>query len=252
MYMEERIDFVASLPISAAPAKRSLINLNVKITNNTNKASACVFPNNISVRLPGVQQQIFDDVNLCKLVMQAAADKLFPEPEQIFEWYKYYTSGLGKLGWVLQARNYENTTIDQAGLTLETLALQLAKPHIGDKATIITSCFEQAMAAVKNTPGALELFNVKEEAKQNRKYDLGPVWYDEKGQANMVVNCISFDSREGIIDVLNWKSTTQSTTVKSGATHAYLDNNVFPKLRNTLVAKYETMFNNFVLGMPDF
>ena len=47
-------------------------------------------------------------------------------------------------------------------------------------------------------------------------------------------------------------STTQSTTVKSGATHAYLDNNVFPKLRNTLVAKYETMFNNFVLGMPDF
>lgn len=252
MHMEERIDFVASLPTAAVPAKRSLINLNVKITNNTNKASACVFPNNISVRLPGVQKQVFDDVNLCKLVMQTAADKLFPEPEQIFEWYKYYTSGLGKLGWILQARNFESTTTNQSGLTLETLALKLAEPHIGDKGKVITASFKQALAAVKSTPGAIELFNAKEEVKQNRKYDLGPVWYDDKGQANMVINCISFDSREGLIDVLNWKSTEQSTTVKSGATHAYLDNTVFPKLRNTLVAKYETMFNNFVLDMPDF
>ena len=98
----------------------------------------------------------------------------------------------------------------------------------------------------------LEAFHSKREAKKKGKFDLGSVWLDDRGQPNMLVNCVIIETRENITDVLSWKSTERSTTVKSGAVLTYLDNTVFSKIRGTLIEKYDSSAKKYIQDLPDF
>jgi hypothetical protein len=67
-----------------------------------------------------------------------------------------------------------------------------------------------------------------------------------------VLNCISLDARESKRGILFWKSTSQSTTLKTGAVRTYLDRSVFSDLRGSLYKKFSDAGNKFIQDLPDF
>jgi hypothetical protein len=210
-------------------------------------------PDTINAYFPGVSQQIIDDVNLCKLVMQRAATAKFPDNKQLFEWFKYYTDGLSSLGWAIQNKSIQEVTIRRVGLTIDQVALEVAKGMLGaDAAVTLSKVAKQAVETVQNTPRAIDIFNSSSKTGAEIKYDIAPVWVDNHGQANMVVNCISLDARESTRGILFWKSTKQSTAVKTGAVRLYIDNNIFSGLRAKLISKYSAAASKFIDDLPDF
>ena len=68
----------------------------------------------------------------------------------------------------------------------------------------------------------------------------------------MVLNCIAMDARESTRGILFWKSTKQSTTIKSGAVRTYLDTKVFSGLRESLYEKFSENGKKFIDDLPDF
>lgn len=258
MYLEERLEFIDSLPpLPVLPVSDKVIitprSLTAAPPHDINKPTASVMPDTINAFMPGVSQQIIDDVNLCKLVMQNAATKLYPNDAQLFEWYKYYINGLDKMGWVLQNKNIEEVTIKRIGLTMDQVALEMAAGLIGANAAgILANVAKQAIDHVQKNPRAIEIFNRNSKVGQQAKFDIAPVWVDNNNQANMVLNCISLDARESTRGILFWKSTTQSTTIKAGAVRSYLDNRVFAGLRDQLYDKYTEAGKKFIDDLPDF
>lgn len=255
MLLEQQLEFIDSLPAFPMTMQRSLdvaTALSNKPEHNTDKPTASVMPDTINAYLPGVPQTIIDDVDLCKLVMQNAASKLFPDDAQLFEWYRYYVDGLSKLGWVTQNRNIQEVTIKRIGLTMDQVALETAAGLIGlNAAQILAGVAKKAVDTVQRNPGAIQIFQRNTKIGAQAKFDIAPIWLDNNGQANMVLNCISLDARESTRGILFWKSTQQSTTIKTGAVRTYLNNNVFSRIRNDLYAKYSASSIKHIESLPD-
>jgi len=256
MYLEDRLAFIESLPPLPAVSNELFIkprSLTNAPDHDINKPTASVMPDTIDAFLPGVSQQIIDDVNLCKLVMQNAATKLYPEDAQLFEWYKYYVGGLDKLGWVIQNKNLEIVTLRKIGLTMDQVALHVATALIGaGPAAILANVSQLAVGAVQNDPGAIQIFDRNRKTGTQAKFDIAPVWVDKNNQPNMLLNCISLDARESTRGILFWKSTQQSTTIKSGAVRTYLDTQTFSELRSDLYSKFTEAGKKFIKDLPDF
>ncbi|MNF68895.1 hypothetical protein D3C84_507650 [compost metagenome] len=256
MLLEQRLEFIDSLPSlpvltqRPTPAIRAFA---ADSEHDINKPTASVMPDTIDAFMPGVSQQIIEDVNLCKLVMQNAATKLFPDDAQLFEWYKYYVNGLSKLGWVTQSKDIQEVTIKRVGLTMDQVALEVAAGLIGaNAASVLANVAQKAVAAVQNNPGAIQIFDRNRKLGAQAKFDIAPVWLDNSGHPNMILNCISLDARESTRGILFWKSTSQSTTIKTGAVRTYLDSKVFSGLRDNLYSKYSEAGKKFIEDLPDF
>jgi len=256
MLLEQRLEFIDSLPTLPITTQRSLLALpesSEKPEHDIDKPTASVMPNTIDAFLPGVSKVIIDDVNLCKLVMQHVATEKFPEDAQLFDWYRCYIDGLSKLGWVTQNRNIQEVTIKKAALTMDQVALEVAAGLIGaNAAQILAMVAKKAVEAVQNNPGAIKIFDSGKKLGAQTKFDIAPVWLDNSGQANMVLNCIAMDARESTRGILFWKSSKQSTTIKSGAVRTYLDTKVFSGLRESLYEKFSANGKKFIDDLPDF
>ncbi|MGF6088432.1 hypothetical protein [Pseudomonas sp. 18173] len=256
MLLEQRLEFIDSLPAFPVITQRSLFSpdeLSEKPVHDTNKPTASVMPDTIDAFLPGVSQDIIDDINLCKLVMQNAATKFFPEEAQLFEWYRYYVDGLSRLGWVTQNRNIQEVTIKRVGLTMDQVALEVTAGLIGGNAAqVLANVAKKAVETVQKNPGAIQIFERNTKLGTQAKFDIAPVWLDNGGQPNMVLNCISLDARESTRGILFWKSTRQSTTIKTGAVRTYLDTRVFSGLRGDLYNKFSNSGKKFIVDLPDF
>ncbi|MNO71330.1 hypothetical protein D3C76_622440 [compost metagenome] len=255
MHLEERLEFIdslASLPLQMAPAIRAFSSPETP-PHDINKPSASAMPNTVNVFMPGVSEQIIDDVDLCKLIMQNDASKKFPEDSQLFDWYKHYVNGLGKLGWVIQNRNIQEVTIRKTGLTMDQVALDIAAGMIGaNAANILANVGKQAVDAVKNNPGAIKIFERDKKLGTQAKFDVAPVWVDGSGQANMILNCISLDARESTRGILFWKSTRASTTIKSGAVRAYLNTSIFTLVHEKHATRYTQQTDELIEDLGDF
>ena len=256
MLLEQRLEFIDSLPTLPVITQRSLFSpaaFSEKPEHDTNNSTASVMPDTINAFLPGVPQEIIDDVNLCKLVMQNAANKRFDQDKQLFEWYRYYVDGLSNLGWVTQSKNIQEVTIKRVGLTMDQVALEVAAGLIGaNAAQVLANVATKAVEAVQKNPGAIQIFDRNTKLGAQAKFDIAPVWLDNGGQANMVLNCISLDARESTRGILFWKSTRQSTTIKTGAVRTYLDNKIFSGLRGDLYRKFSDSGKKFIEDLPDF
>ncbi|BCX65920.1 MULTISPECIES: hypothetical protein [Pseudomonas] len=255
MLLEQRLEFIDSLPalppiimpraFAAYPDNQP--------PHDVSNSTASVMPDTINAFLPGVPQQIIDDVNLCKLVMQHAATKKYPEERQLFEWYKEYITGLSNIGWTFQNKDIQETTIRRVGLTMDQVAFEVASSLLTPgAAAVLSKVSNQAVESVKNNPRAIEIFNRDSKLGTQAKFDIAPVWVDSHGQANMVLNCISLDARESTRGILFWKSTRQSTTIKTGAVRMYLSNHTFSGIRAKLISKYTDAANKYIDNLPDF
>lgn len=256
MHMEERLEFIDSLPPLPAASNERIImrrSLTSAPHHNIDKPTASVMPDTINAFLPGVSQQTIDDVNLCKLVMQNAATKLYPEDAQLYEWYKYCVSGLDNLGWVIQNKNMETVTVRKIGLTMDQVALHVASALIGaGPAAILANAAQLAVDVVQRDPGAIQIFDRNRKTGTQSKFDIAPVWVDTNNQPNMLLNCISLDARESTRGILFYKSTQQSTTIKTGAVRTYLDTQVFSGLRSELYSRFTEAGKKFIKDLPDF
>ncbi|MHC8316422.1 hypothetical protein [Pseudomonas sp. LB3P31] len=253
MLIEQRLEFIDSLPQIAVP-QRSFFNAPAAAApvHNVDKPTATVLPGTIDAYLPGISQDIIDDVDLCKLVMQNAASKKFPEEDRLSDWYRFYVNGLFNLGWVMQNKDMHETTVRGFGLTMDAVALDVAKSILGkDAAGALSSIGKQAVSAVQGQPQMISIFDRGSDGNKNRKFDISPVWLDNSGAPNMLLNCISLDARESTRGILFWKSTKQSTIIKTGAVRAYLSLTRFADVKNELQAKYSANAKKFIGQLPD-
>lgn len=251
MHLEQRLEFIDSLPSLPKSTIRALANTPDSAPIDPSKSSGTIGPDMVNIYIPGVSEQNRTDVDYCKLLLQNAANKMFHPTEQMYEWYKYYTDSLATVGWITQSSQEKRVTINKTALTMDAVALEILQGFIGTNAPKLLQMAGKAINTVKNDQGLVTIFERNKTTGHEARFDISPVWQTAEGNPMMVMSCSSIDVRESKRGVLWWKSTSQSTVVKSGAHAAYLNLNLYNELRSEIKAKVIGKSKEFLGTIPD-
>lgn len=253
MLMEQQLEFIDLLPSLPKPTTSSIRRLaSFTPPIDPTKESGTVGPEMMNIYLPGVSEQNREDVDCCKLLMQNAASQKYDPIKQLHEWYKYYTEGLAKLGWVTQAFQVKNQTIKKTGLTMDAVAFEVLQGLVGTNAPRLLQLTGKAVEGIKNDQGLIDIYNRSAKVGYEAKFDISPVWQTREGSPMMILNCTSVDVRESKRGILWWKSTTQSTDIKSAASAVYLNVKVYDRVRDSVLNKLGKAAEDFLEGIPGF
>ncbi|RON15199.1 hypothetical protein [Pseudomonas frederiksbergensis] len=253
MHIEERLEFVDSLPALPAATKPRAFSLNTLDTPiDPNKESGTVGPEMMNIYMPGVSEQNREDVDNCKLLVQNAASQLYDPIKELHQWYTYYVNSLAKLGWVTQAFQVKNQTIRNSGLTMDVLAVHVLQGLVGANAPKLAALALKAVEGVKSNQGLINIYNRKANVGSGAKYDMSPVWQTQQGSPMMVLNCNTLDVRESTRGILFWKSTTQSTTIRTAAQASYLNLAVYDRIRHSVLDKLGQAADDYLDSIPGF
>lgn len=251
MELEQRLEFIDLLPSLPKPTQGNIRRL-ATFTQPINpaKESGTVGPEMMNIYLPGVSEQNREDIDCCKLLMQNAASQKYDPTKHLHEWYKFYTEGLAKLGWVTQAFQVKNQTIRKTGLTMDAVALEVLQGLVGANAPRLLDLTRKAVEGVKKDQGLIDIYNRQARVGHEAKFDMSPVWQTREGSPMMILNCTSVNVRESTRGILWWKSTTQSTDIKSAASAVYLNVSVYSRVRASVLNKLGKAAEDFLDSIP--
>lgn len=256
MHIEERLEFVDCLPALPAVVKPRSFSVNTLGTPDTpidpNKESGTVGPEMMNVYMPGVSEQNREDVDNCKLLVQNAASQLYDPIKELHQWYTYYVNSLAKLGWVTQAFQVKNQTIKNSGLTMDVLAVHVLQGLVGANAPKLAALVSKAVEGVKSDQGLIDIYNRKANVGSDAKFDISPVWQTAQGSPMMVLNCNTLNVRESTRGILFWKSTFQSTTIRTAAQASYLNLAVYNRVRHSVLDKLGQAADDYLDTIPNF
>ncbi|WP_095052914.1 hypothetical protein [Pseudomonas sp. Irchel s3b2] len=253
MHIEERLEFVDSLPALPAVIKPRAFSLNTPDTPiDPNKESGTVGPEMMNIYMPGVSEQNREDVDNCKLLVQNAASQLYDPIKELHQWYTYYVNSLAKLGWVTQAFQVKNQTIRNSGLTMDVLAVHVLQGLVGANAPKLAALAVKAVEGVKSDQGLINIYNRKSNVGSDAKFDMSPVWQTPQGSPMMVLNCNTLNVSESTRGILFWKSTSQSTTIRTAAQTSYLNLAVYDRVRYSVLDKLGQAAEDYLDGIPGF
>lgn len=251
MYIEERLEFVDSLPaVPAALKRRAFAAVTEEKPIDPTKESATVGPEMINIYLAGVSEQNREDVDNCKLLVQNAANQLFDPIKELQQWYKYYIDSLARLGWVIQAAQFKNQTIQKSGLTMDILAVYAAQSLLQGNAPRLAQSAAKAVEGVKSNQGLIDLYNRRANVGTDAKFDMSPVWQTAQGSPMMILNCNTLNVRESTRGILFWKSTSQSTSFTTAVQASYLNVSVYNRVREPVLAKLGQAAEDYLETIP--
>jgi hypothetical protein len=252
MHIEQRLEFLDSLPTLAVPAKPSIRSFSAQTPIDPNKESATVGPEMMNLFTAGVSAQNRLDVNNSKLLVQNAATQLYDPIKELYQWYKYYVDTLAKLGWVTQASQVKEQTIKRSGLTMDIVAAYALQGLIGANAPKLLESASKAVDGVKNNQGLIDIYNRKANIGSDAKFDMSPAWQTKEGYPMMVLNCNTLNVRESSRGILFWKSTSQETRIKTAAQAVYLNLGVYDQVRNGVLKKLGRAAEDALEDIPGY
>lgn len=252
MHIEQRLEFLDSLPTLAASTKPSIRFFSAQTPIDSNKESGTVGPEMINIYMAGVSEQNRKDVDNCKLLVQNAATQLYDPIKDLYQWYKYYNETLAKLGWLTKTIQVKDETIKRSGLTMDIVAAYALKGVMGENAPKLLESASKAVDGVKNNQGLIDIYNRKANIGSDAKFDMSPVWQTKEGNPAMVLICNTLNVRESSRGILFWKSTSQETRIKTAAQIVYLNLGVYDQVRNGVLKKLGQAAEEALGGIPGF
>jgi hypothetical protein len=256
MHIQQRLEFLDSLPTLPVPAKSSIRPLSTETPTlppiDPNKESGTVGPEMMNIYMAGVSVQNRKDVDNCKLLVQNAATQLYDPIKELHQWYKYYIDTLSKLGWITQAFQVKDQTIKRSGLTMDIVAAHVVQGLVGANAPKLLELLFKAVEGVKNDQGLVDIYNRKSNVGSDAKFDASPIWQTNEGSPMMILNCNTLNVKESSRGILFWKSTSQETQIKTAAQAVYLNLEVYSQVRDGVLKKLGKAAEDALGGIPGY
>lgn len=135
---------------------------------------------------------------------------------------------------------------------MDAVAIEILQGLVGANAPRLLALTGKAVDGVKNDQGLISIYNRDAKVGYEAKFDMSPVWQTREGSPMMVLNCTSVDVRESKRGILWWKSTTQSTAIKSAASAVYLNTNFYDGVRASVLRKLGQAAEDYLDSIPGF
>jgi hypothetical protein len=235
--MDSPLSFVKSLEIVSPDAKLFEPVGAFRSVKGTDKKQANADGGSIVSFVDGVTSMARSDALNSTLLAQLAADKQHDRFDETKEWYKFYVSVLGKVGWVMQDFDFKQYSASGAIVSVSQALIDVIKSIASDSEV---GDIQKALDALKSSENThwYQMF-AKKSSGPNKKgtIQILPCSQDSSGQLLMRVGCLTFS---GISTDERWLWIDyQSAEVKlfQATQTSTLDNDVYKQVRQAVIDK---------------
>ena len=185
---------------------------------------------------PGVSAQHKADVLNSTLLAQLAANKKFNRETQTEEWYRFYQEVFGKVGWVL--RGFEFTLYEASGaeFTADKVILEILKAIATGNDLAVVAATMEALNSLGNDSPTVKVFETNSHTASSGNFQIS-VAAENDGIVGMKLGAFYFMTTQTVTRVLWFRFQSSSTKFYKGNQVAALDEEVYAKVRQTVVEK---------------
>jgi len=212
------------------------------------KPKAFVDKGSIVSFVAGVSGQNREDVLNSTLLAQLAADKQYDRENQVMDWYSYYETVLGKVGWVTQGFNFQKYTTQKASFTMDEAVLEIAAAALTGQEELLIPAVMDALRKLPKNDGRLQLFNHSASSDTEGNFQI-TVCTEQDGAVAMKTMAFVFSSSESSTDVLFFNFSSASTELHQATNAQTLNSKVYAAVRQAVTTKLGDNAKNFVLDL---
>jgi hypothetical protein len=202
----------------------------------TDRPSANVVAGSVIAFVAGVSAQSQSDVLNSTLLAQLNSDKLFDREARTADWYRNYTSVLGKVGWVIQDFGFAKFQSSSQGLTMDKVVLEMVKSLMSGNGLEVAGAAIKALDALADKDGRIALFKRSSQKSSGGSFQIGTA--SERNGAlamQLVASYMNFKTSETGVLWFSYKSSSVDI-YKSGQT-VTLNKDVYGQVRQSIISK---------------
>lgn len=239
--VQERVGFVQSLQIG--PSRASLAVAASKATASVDAGSLVSFVADVS------DQHRSDALN-STLLAQLNSDTLFDrfDKTQLMNWYQNYASVLGKIGWTMQAFQFQNYQASGSTFSIDAAIASICAAFLPASEIAVVKAALDALSNLKSTDTWYTVWDQHTHNANGGNFQLASC-SDNNGKVNSLVmqmSAYAFNTTQTTTRFL-WTNYDSSQTDLHYATQtATLNEDVYSKLRGQIVTKLGTKAADFI------
>jgi len=185
------------------------------------------------------------DVLNSVLIAQLAANKAHPNDDQVLEWYKTFIEILNKLGWVIEQAEFSEWKAKGSLFEVENAIIDVLTAAFGGT---FVSVIKKTLSAIKDladSNGKITAFEKNTHSVQKGAFQIG-IAKEENETVAMQIGTFLLTSDNQIKKILFFKSTKESTKLNYCSRKGTLNEEMYAKGRDAVVAKLGDRVTEFV------
>ena len=192
-----------------------------------------------------VSTQSRQDILSSTLLAQLAADKKFPEEEQLKEWFKSYQETLKNLGWIVQGKDFSKFTAKGSVFEMESVVVDILTAALGGAAITIIKTALEAFKKLSNTDSKIIAFEKNTHSLTKGTFMIAVC--DESNDAiSMKTGAFMLSSENSITQILFFKSSKEKTQLDYATTDSTFNKKSYDVVRAAVEKKLGDKFSKYV------
>ena len=244
-------DFVLGLELAPAPRRvRTLMTAApwaLRLT--TEQPSAKVNAGSIVSFVAGLDGQAQSDALNSTLLAQLNSDHMYDREKQTQEWYRNYTSVLGKVGWVIQGFQFQKYNSSSQGLTMDKVVAEILQSMMTGNELAVALSAITALTSLAKDDGRVNLFGHSTSSSSGGSFQLASAT-QENGVVAMNLGAFYTSYKTSQTNVLWWHYKSADVDIYKSGQGVTLNNDVYKQVRQPIIDKLGDKASTFIADLP--
>lgn len=185
------------------------------------------------------------DVLNSTLLAQRAADKKYPDPADVLNWYEMYIDVLTQIGWVVEEKNFANFDSGNTLLEMENVVIDILVTMVGQNYVAVIKSTLDAVKGLADDDGRIKVFESNTHNFQKGNFQIGLV-NETNGAVSMNLGAFMLESKEEIKRILFFKGGKDQSALSYYAIRCTLNDDIYSLVRNDILAKLGPSTQSFI------
>ena len=185
------------------------------------------------------------DVLNSVLLAQLAANKKFPDENQLVDWYKTFVSVLTNLGWAIQGGEFSTFQANGTVFDAENAIISILSAVFGGSFMVVITKTLDAIKGLSDSNGKITVFEKNTHSFSKGAFQIGLV-SEANGALSLQIGTFLVTSKNEIKKILFFKSTKDTTQLNYCSRTGTLNEELYAKIRTQIQDKLGGRMTEFI------
>ena len=185
------------------------------------------------------------DVLNSVLLAQLAANKKFPDEDQLVDWYKEFVRVLNNLGWAIEAAEFSNFESDGTIFEVENAVISILTAAFGGPFMVVITKTLEAIKGLSDSNGKITAFEKNTHSLSKGAFQIG-LAKEDNGAITLQMGTFLLTSKNEIRKILFFKSTKDKTELNYCSRTGTLNEDIYAKIRTQVQDKLGGRVSDFI------
>ena len=185
------------------------------------------------------------DVLNSVLLAQLAANKKFPDENQLVDWYTEFVRVLNNLGWAIEAAEFSSFESNGTVFEAENAIISILTAAFGGSFMVVITKTLEAIKGLSDSNGKITAFEKNTHSQSKGAFQIG-LAREENGTVTLQMGTFLLTSSNEIRKILFFKSTKDKTTLNYCSRTGTLNEEVYAKIRTQVQDKLGIKITDFI------